>query len=72
MPESPGSSGRVSSPEPFIAFPLWGIRKALADHKRLCSACSGVQPAECIDAWYSKLLNDKILVLASRHPKVRP
>lgn len=53
-----------SRPEPFIEFPLWGLRQALGDHEARCSACSGNLTAECVDDWYARMLRAKIARLS--------
>lgn len=57
--QTPASRQPVTHPpERFVPVPTWALRKALDDHKARCSACSGVEPAECIDAWYRRGLED--------------
>lgn len=48
------------SPEPFIAFPLWGLKAALRDHVARCRACAIEQPTGCVDSWYAGMLREKI------------
>lgn len=53
-----GSAARwQAGPEPFVAVPLWALRKARADHANACASCGGVVNAECIDPWYRDGLN---------------